>query len=393
MITAPGAKRCAGIVSLAAVLAGCTKPSSEPTAAQPPRVTVAHPVERQLIDEDDFNGWLEASETVEVRARVRGHIKKVHFRDGDVVERDQLLFELDPDPFRVAIDETIAQAKAFEAQQVAADKEAARQRDLVQKGASSQRDLERAEASAASYQAQIAAKMQEVERHKLDLKYSRIIAPIPGRISRALLTEGNLVNAGGTDPLLTTIVAQSPIYAYFSVSERALQRYRAQRPEEGQPAPVRELKVPFRFGLDTETGYPHEGTLDFANNKIDRTTGTIQVRGVVDNRQGKFVPGSRVRVRVPVSESYSAIVVPDAAILSDQDKRYLLVVGEKNLVARRDVALGKLLDDGQRVVLPAAADAKGVSPSDVVIVLGLQRARVNYAVEPVPSGDSQVSLK
>lgn len=382
------------IALLSAIVAvGCDKPQEKATAP-PPKVTVGQPVERELLDEADFNGWLRASETVELRARVRGHIQKIHFQDGELVEKDQLLIELDPRPFQVQVEQAIAQGDAFDAQKVAAEKDVARYEALVKENAASRQELEQVIAEAASFDAQINAKAAEVKQYQLDLKFSRITAPIAGRISRAMLTEGNLVNAGGSDPLLTTIVALDPVHVYFSVDERTVQQ--ARQPGADSAEALRERKIPFRFGLDSDDGYPHEGTLDFADNQIDPETGTIELRGVVDNKQGIFVPGSRVRVRVPVGEPYSAVLVPDAAILSDQDKRYLLVVGDKNVVTRRDITLGKLLDDGMRVVLPGANDDTGITTGDRIIVLGLQRARVNYPVDPVEEsnqpGEEEVSV-
>ena len=156
---------------------------------------------------------------------MRGYIQKVHFQDGDIVEAGQLLFELDPRPFQVQIDQAMARSRAFEAQKVAAEKDVARYQELIKSGAISKQELEKAQADAGSYDAQIAAKQEEVKQYQLDLEFSRITAPIAGRISRAQLTEGNLVNAGGSDPLLTTIVATDPMYVYFSVDERSLQRY------------------------------------------------------------------------------------------------------------------------------------------------------------------------
>lgn len=378
---------------LGLAVAGCGRSPASTEPPPPPKVDVGHPVTRELTDEDDYNGWLQASAVVEVRARVRGHIQKVHFQDGDLVKAEQLLFELDPRPFQVQIDQAIARSKALEAQKVAAVKELARYTELVKSGSVSKSELEKVQADAESYDAQIAAKQEEVKQYQLDLEFSRITAAIAGRISRAELTEGNLVNAGGSDPLLTTIVAFDPIYVYFSVDERSLQRYmKARRTPEGQ-APttaLRELKMPFRFGLDSDEGYPHSGLIDFADNRVDPDTGTIEMRGVVDNKQGLFVPGSRVRVRVPVSEPYSVVVVPDTAILSDQDKRYVLVVDDKNVVSRRDVMPGKLLDDGTRVVLPDASGKAAAAPEEWIIVDGLQRARINYPVEPVkPSASPQ----
>ncbi len=385
MLPKPGQNRLFIFSLFSLVAAGCGRGAAETAAPQPPKVTVSHPVQRELIDEDDFNGWLQASETVEVRARVRGHIQKIHFEDGDLVMREQLLFELDPRPFQVQIDQALAQAKALEAQKNAAEKDVARYRELLKSGGASRQQLEKAEADAAAYDAQIEAKSEEVKQYKLDLEFSRITAPIAGRISRAMLTEGNLVNAGGSDPLLTTIVALNPVYVYFPVSERALQRYMRTHPrgETASSAALRARKITFRFGLDSDNGFPNAGTIDFADNRVDPNTGTIQVRGVVDNAAGKFVPGSRVRVRVPVSEPYSAVLVPDTAILSDQDRRYLLVLDDKDVVARRDVALGKLLDDGMRVVLPATPDSPPTTTADRIIVLGLQRARISYPVDPV----------
>jgi multidrug efflux system membrane fusion protein len=342
-------------------------------------------VSRELVDEGDYRGWIEASQVVDLRARVRGHIDKIHFRDGDLVEEGQLLIELDPRPFQSQIDRTTAHRNALDAQRVAAEKNFARYEKLLAANATSVEDFEEARAKAESYVAEIEARDQEIRQHELELEFSRITAPISGRIGRAMLTEGNLVNAGGSDPLLTTIVALDPAYVYFSIDERALQRYLRTKPKPtaSQATPLREQQRPFRFGLDSDVGYPHQGILDFSDNRIDQQTGTVQVRGVVQNTAGLFVPGSRVRVRVPSSEAYTAVLVPDTAILSDQDKRYVLVVDDKNVVSRRDVTPGRLLDDGMRVVLPALNESTGLTTDDRIIVLGLQRARVNYAVEPV----------
>jgi len=377
---------------LGLALAGCGGSPASPEAPPPPKVDVGHPVTRELTDEDDYNGWLQASAVVEVRARVRGHIQKVHFQDGDQVQAGQLLFELDPRPFQVQIDQAIARSKALEAQKVAAVKELARYQELVKSGAVSKSELEKVQADAESYDAQIAAKAEEVKQYQLDLEFSKITAAIAGSISRAELTEGNLVNAGGSDPLLTTIVTYDPIHVYFSVDERSLQRYMKANRTEGKEsqAPLRDRKLPFRFGLDSDEGYPHAGVIDFADNRVDPDTGTIQMRGVVDNQQRVFVPGSRVRIRVPVSKPYAAVLVPDTAILSDQDKRYVLVVDDKNVVSRRDVTPDKLLDDGMRVVLPETGGKPAVAPDEWLVVQGLQRARVNYPVEPVqPSASPQ----
>lgn len=372
----------AGVV-LMLTQAGCDKAAAR-AEPPPPKVTVARPEMRQVTDSDQYNGWVKPVETVDVRARVRGHLQKVHFLDGDLVQKDQLLFELDPRPFQAEIDRSQDQVKIYEAQQAAAAKEEARLKELIKKGGASQSQVDAAEAQTKSLEAQIDATKQEVTRKALDLEYSRITAPIAGRISRAMMTAGNLVNAGGTDPVLTTIVSVDPVYVYFNIDERSLQRYARSRENSvtTRPASVRDAKLPFNFGLETDVGYPHSGVLDFADNQIDPQTGTIQVRGVVPNPAGMFVSGARVRIRVPIGDARPVLLVPDTAILTDQDKRYVLALGDKNVVQRRDVELGKLLDDGNRVIRTSSSGT-GITEGDLIITQGIQMARVNYPVEPV----------
>ena len=194
------------------VVTGCGGAASTEKAKAAPRVTVAHPTTRSQTDEDDYNGWLEAFKTVEVRARVRGHIKKVCFSDGDIVKKGDPLFEIDPAPFEVQLKQAEAEARALDAQEVAAKKDAERYGILVKTGAASKQEFEKAVADANAYDARIAAKKAEAERYQLDLQYAKITADLAGKVGKANLTEGNLVNAGGSDPLLTTIVAIDPIY-------------------------------------------------------------------------------------------------------------------------------------------------------------------------------------
>ncbi len=374
---------------------GCTPAAAEPQP-EPPKVTVQHPEQRTLVDYDEYNGWTDASATVEVRSRVRGHIHKVNFADGQFVKQDDLLFELDPRPFQSELDRAAEQVNIALAQQEAALKEETRQQSLFEQNAARKTDLEKAEAARKTWDAQVVSAEEEVKRRKLELSYSKVTAPIGGKISRAMLTEGNLVNAGGSDPLLTTIVAINPIQVYFAVDERALLEYRQNhRPgtetvQEGHP--LKDSQVPFEFRLETDEGYPNKGVLDFADNKIDPTTGTIEVRGTSENADGRYLPGSRVRVRVPVSDPYPAILAPDSAILSDQDKKYLLCLNKENVVVRRDVKLGKLLDDGMRVIQEGSSETEGVTLEDWVIVLGLQRARINYPVQPMDADGEPIAL-
>jgi RND family efflux transporter MFP subunit len=217
-------------------ITGC---SSAPAAGElpSPKVTVQHPESRELTDFDEFNGWTDASATVEVRARVRGHIDKVLFKDGDFVKQGDPLFELDPRPFQAEVDRTTEQLKIAEAQQHVAIIEEGRQRSLLEKKVAVQSEIDKAEAVRKTWDAQVASGKEEVARRELELSYSKVEAPIGGKIGRAIMTEGNLVNAGGSDPLLTTIVAIDPIQVYFPVDERTLLRYR----ERNKRAPDSQL--------------------------------------------------------------------------------------------------------------------------------------------------------
>jgi RND family efflux transporter MFP subunit len=373
---------------------GC---SSAPAAAEPPtpKATVQHPETRELTDFDEYNGWTEASAIVEVRSRVRGHIAQVHFKDGDFVEQDAPLFELDPRPFQSEIDRATEQVKIATAQQYAAERDEIRLKELLAKKVVVQSEVDKAEAVRKTWDAQVASGEEEIKRRELELTYSKITAPISGKISRAMLTVGNLVNAGGSDPLMTTIVALDPIYVYFSVDERALLRYRERNPraKADQLKPLEESQIPFEFGLETDEGFPRKGILDFADNRIDPATGTIQVRGKADNADGVFIPGGRVRVRIGVSDPYQALLIPDTAILTDQDKKYVLCLNEQNVVVRRNIRPGKLLPDGMRVVLPTGENEPPLTAEDWVIVLGLQRARINYAIEPMDAEGKPLAVK
>jgi RND family efflux transporter MFP subunit len=224
------------VLALASLLlAGCKKEAVPQAPPPPPKVTVANIEMREVVDYDEHNGYLDSAETVEVRSRVRGHLEKVHFKDGQLVKVGDLLFELDPRPFRADIDRAKAIAQALEAQQVATEKERVRQESLLGRGGASQSLVDKLTADVQALEAQIAAQMLEVARLELDLEYSRITSPIAGRIGRALLTEGNLVNAGGTDPLLATIVSIDPMYLFFTVDERALQLYQKRRKADQTP--------------------------------------------------------------------------------------------------------------------------------------------------------------
>ncbi len=365
---------------------GC-KQETVVVVPEAPRVSVMVPEQRSLSSHEEFNGWMVPDKMVEVRARVRGHIQKVHFTDGQYVKKGDLLFELDPRPFEAEVGKARDTLKVYEAQQVAADKEEARLRLLETKGGASTQQVEKAEADARALAAQISASQNQIATEELDLEYSRITADIDGRVSKAELTEGNLVNAGGSDPLLTTIVSVDPIRIYFNIDERSLRRYAESIGATGGNftdllANLSDRKAEFEFGLDGEAGFNHTGELRFGDNRVDPSTGTMQLYGSVPNADGMFVPGSRVRVRLALGRPYTAMLVPDTAILSDQDKRYVLIVDDKKIVGRRNVVLGAVTDDGMREIMPADKLAEGENAANwQVIVDNLQRARLNSPVE------------
>jgi RND family efflux transporter MFP subunit len=381
----------AGLLALPALVAlGCSPETAPAPPAEAPKVTVAHPVVREERDYASFNGWLQPDKTQEVRARVRGHIKKVHFHDGQMVKKGDLLFEIDPRPFEADLNSAKAKMAGAEAALELARSEYNRYFRLLQSGSASREEVEVWKAKQSVAAADRVKAKAEIERAELDLEYSRIMAEVAGRISKAELTEGNLVNAGGSDPLLTTIVSVDPIQVYFNVDERSLIGYAKQLGAQGKDvtellAGLKDAKTDFTFALEGDTEFKHKGQLYFGNNRIDPSTGTIQLYGTVDNKNGFYLPGSRVRIRLPVGKPYQALLVPDTAVLTDQSKKYLLVVDDKKVVQRRDVELGRLLDDGMRILVPGPKGT-GVTATDWVIVEGIQRARINYPVTPVEEG-------
>lgn len=364
--------------------AACSKAPVVPRATPlPPKVEVGNIAFADIIDYGEHTGWLAAKDTVDIRAQVRGYLLKTHFKEGQLVKKGDLLFEIDKRPFEAQLAATQAQAKALRAQKIAAEKETARQQSLLAQGGASQSLVDKLVAETGSLTAQIEAAEQQAKRQELDVEFATLRAPLDGRIGEAQLSDGNLVNAGGSDAVLARIVSIDPMYAYFTIDERSLQDYRKEqiaRTADGKKAAP---ELPFEFALDVDKGYPRKGSLDFANVQIDSTTGTITVRGNVQNPNAEMIAGSRIRVRIATAPARKAAVVPDLAILADQDRRYVLAVDKDNVVKRRDVRLGTLLDDGRREVTPRDASAPAFTADDRIVVNGLLRARLNERIEPI----------
>jgi RND family efflux transporter MFP subunit len=348
----------------------------------PPPVTVSQPVVRNVIDQDDYEGRITAMKTVEVRARVRGHLIKVNFQDGEIVKQGALLYEIDPRPPKASLDAAKAQEKAADAALQFARAEYNRTRTLIPSGATSREELETWAAKQAIARGDLLKAQAAVEQAQLELDFTTIKAPISGRISRTQVDVGNLVNIGGGESLLTTIVSVNPIYVYFNVDERSFIRYRENHQKDtktnGEIPPIKEMKIPVYVALEGDTDYPHKGVIDFADNKVNPSTGTLQVRGVLPNAKRFFEDGMRARVRVPVSDPYQSLLITDRAIGNDQGKKYVYVVNDQNVVQRRDVVPGRL-SDGLLVI------REGLKKDEWVIVNGIQRVRDGLTVKPQPS--------
>lgn len=376
-------RSCTGFGTLVAVLtvmlAGCGPPGSSLTETPPPPVTVSQPVVRQVLDYDDYEGRIGAAKSVEVRARVRGHLTKVHFQAGAIVKEGDLLYEIDPRPAKAELDAAKAQESAADASLQFAKAEYNRTRVLYSKGAASREDMESWIAKQAVAKGELLKAQAAVERAQLELDFTRITAPISGKLSRTQVDEGNLVNAGGGETLLTTLVSIDPIYVYFNVDERSLLRYRKQFRAEAKASspepPLKDLHIPVHVALEGEEGYPYKGEIDFADNRVNPNTGTIQVRGVLSNAERIFDDGMRARVRIPVGDPRKAILVSERALANDQGKKFVYVVNDKNIVQRRDVELGRLNDGLQAI-------QGGLQPDEWVIVSGIQRVREGMKAEP-----------
>jgi len=346
------------------VLQACGGPADAqggPPPAMP--VSVAPAVQRSVTDVETFSGRLEAAEFVELRPRVAGTIDKVHFTDGATVAAGALLFTIDPRPFEAEVARAESQVVAAKSRADLAQTEYARVQKLLDSRAVSRQEFDQLAAGARTSEADIKAAEAALRVARLNLAYTSVRAPIGGRLSRANVTAGNLVNE---QVVLTSIAATNRVHAYFDGSEQTFLRVRA----AGNARPV------VRLGLANEEGYPHQGTLDFVDNRLNPQTGAIRLRASFDNRDGRFVPGLAARLTMTTSAPYQATLVPERAIGTDQNRKTVVVVGQDGQPQFRVVQLGPL-QDGMRVVLGDA-----VKPGENVVVEGLQRIMPGVPVQP-----------
>jgi len=347
----------AASVLMAGVLQGCT-PRSEAQTPPDPAVTVAVPLVRQVQDWDEFTGRFEATRTVEVRARVGGYISAVHFRDGAQVRQGQLLFTLDPRPAQAALAAARASLAQAQAQLALARTNLARSEGLLEAQAVSQAEVDAQRGAQQTAEASVAAANAAVRARQLDLEFTRVTAPISGRVSDRRVDPGNLVGGGSSAAdVLTTIVASGPIHFTFDASEAVLLKYQRQ---------TRQGVAPVRLRLQDESGFTRSGTLDFTDNAVDTASGVIRLRAVVPNVDGFLKPGMFGQARLAGAGTYEAMLVPDAAIATDQARRIVYVVAADGSVAPRPVQTGPLIE-GLRVV------RSGLQRTDRVIINGVQR--------------------
>jgi RND family efflux transporter MFP subunit len=359
------------LVALLVMALACGE-KNEYKAPPPPKVTVSHPLQKPVTDYLEFTGNAVAYNTVPLRARVEGFLEKVLFKDGQPVKKGQLLFLIQQDQYQAQLQKAQASVLAEKAQLEHAQTEYVRYSRLVKEDAAAQTDVDRWHYERDSRRAGVLAAEAQVTLAKLNLSYTRVTAPFDGRMGRHLKDPGALVGAG-EKTLLAEINQIDPIYVYFNINEQDLLRVRGKKPPV--PGEAEQKKYPMYVGLADETGYPHQGYLDFAGISLNPNTGSLQLRGILPNPNAVILPGLFARVRVPIAEEKSALLVPETAISYDQLGPFVKVVNDKHEVERRGVKLGNQVDT-DRVVL------EGLTGDEWVVVAGLLRAIPGRTVNP-----------
>ncbi len=351
--------------------------ASTPAPAVP--VSVAKAESRRISTWEEFSGRLEAIERVEVRPRVGGSILKAHFREGAMVKKGDLLVTIDPEPYEAAVEKAKAQISAEEARLALAKSELDRGRQLVSSRTIAQSGLDQRSSAYDEAQASLRSAKAALRSAELDLQYTQVRAPITGRVGRLEVTAGNLVAASSASPVLTTLVSVDPIYASFSANEEVVTKALARLAVS--PGGNAIERIPVQIGTAADNGTPISGHIQLINNEVDATTGTIRVRAAIDNPNGRLIPGQFVRIRFGEPEPDEKLVISDRAVSSDQDKKFVFVVGADNLIEYRQVTLGRNYD-GQRIV------ESGLKAGENIVVNGLQRVRPGVLVDPQPVSET-----
>lgn len=386
---------------------GCKSESSAPAAKMPLKVVCAPALVQKITDYDSFVGRTEEAESVEVRSRLSGFLRTIEFKDGAFVKEGDLLATIEPDEYQAIHNQSLARITLWEAKLDLARSKLRRAQSLIKTSAISQEELDESVSGVKEAEASLFAAQSDAARTELDLKYTKILSPISGRIDRALVTPGNMLTGGlGNGTLITRIVSVAPVYAYLDVDESTILGYirkaqaneaksvAAQSTETAQPtqptdttsdqaskaangkprASLRDLNVPCYLQLNDESEAKHQGVLDFVENRVDKTTGTIRIRGIFQNEEGVLRGGMFVRARVPVSEPYDAVLIPETAIGTDQNFKFAYVIDASNKPIRRNLKLGAA-QGTLRIV------REGIAVGERVVIRGIQRVRPDVEVD------------
>jgi len=362
-----------GLGILASLNAGCSS-SAQPKAPAPVEVGVAEVICKQIGDSDEFTGRLEAVHAVEVRPRVSGYLQSVHFREGEIVREGDLLFQIDPRPFQAEVDRLKGELSQAKAQRSRAQSDFERAERLHNNDGMSAEEYDRRAAVRSEAEARIASTEAALRGAELNLEFTRVTAPITGRVGRAEITEGNLVEGGaGQIKPLTTLVSLDPIYVYFDVDEQTYLKYARLTQTHGTGS--HDLRGQARLGLADEDGFPHAGLLSFVDNQVSSSTGTIRLRATFENKNLALTPGLFARIRLRGGEARSGCLARDEAVVTDLNQKYVFVLGKNDTLVYRPVKLGPMAD-GLRVV------RDGLREGDIIVVTGLQRVRPGATVTP-----------
>jgi membrane fusion protein, multidrug efflux system len=368
-----------GPLLFAVFVAGCQQ-NAGPRTSKNPKVVIAYPVTGQVIAFHDFTGRLEAVKSVDIRSRVSGYVTETPFKDGDAVKQGDLLFQIDPRPFEADLHQSEANLAVARAEQNLQEKNLERAERLLLLKSIANEEYDAIKAALDKAKANVGANIAALDRSQLYVEFTRVISPVTGKVSRRYVDPGNLILADNT--ILTSVVTEDPMYAYFDVDERSyLEILDAIAP--GTKTWPEKVKLPVLVALANNAEFDRVGYIDFVDNRVIATTGTVRMRGVFDNKKGYLKAGFFIRVRLPMGSAYQATVIPDEAVQNDQERKFVWIVNDKNEVEYRSVELGQSLRDFR--VIKQAAQGKegteGLALGDRVIVSGMQRVRKGLVVD------------